>query len=246
MHLRCAGQGTGREGGAQHVHRGHAILQRALDIADDVHHMAVALHAEGLSYLDAAGFGNTADVVARQVDQHHMLGALLRVVDEFGLSRPVLGQTGAARPGAGQRPDGDFLLSLVAGQHGFLAHQDLGTSAHHMEITQVVVIHIGAGVERAQRPVQAQGRLGVALFQALADLHLHEVTTLDQALGPRDRRQVVGLGKFALHRVALTGFDQRRTDRVLELLLEFAQAPLGVGIGLGLRWVGVNNQVELA
>ena len=147
MHLRCAGQGTGREGGAQHVHRGHAILQRALDIADDVHHMAVALYAEGLGHLDAAGFGNTSDVIARQVDQHHMLGALLWVIDQFGLGRPVLRQARAARPGAGQRPDGDFLLGLRAGRHGFLAHQNLGTGAHHMEISQVVVIHIGAGVE---------------------------------------------------------------------------------------------------
>ena len=38
----------------------------------------------------------------------------------------------------------------------------------------------------------------------------------------------------------------RRADRVLELLAQLAQAPLGVGIGLGLRRVGVDDQVELA
>lgn len=45
-----------------------------------------------------------------------------------------------------------------------------------MEITKVVVIHIGAGVQRPQRPVQRQWRRGVALFDALAHLDLHKVT----------------------------------------------------------------------
>ena len=39
--------------------------------------MAVALDLEGLGDLDAAGPGDAADVVAREVDQHHVLGAFL-------------------------------------------------------------------------------------------------------------------------------------------------------------------------
>ncbi|MDT4867762.1 hypothetical protein FQZ97_1026920 [compost metagenome] len=50
-----------------------------------------------------------------------MLGALLRVVDQFDLGGLVLLECGAARAGAGERPDDD-LLPLV---HLLLAHQDL-------------------------------------------------------------------------------------------------------------------------
>jgi hypothetical protein len=44
-----------------------------------------------------------------------------------------------------------------------------------MEVAQVVVVHVGRRVQRAQRAVQAQRAFGVALLDALADLHLHEV-----------------------------------------------------------------------
>jgi hypothetical protein len=172
----------------------HAVLQQALDVADDVHHVAVALDREGLGDLDRAGLGDAADVVARQVDQHHMLGALLGVVDQFGLDRLVALRRGAARPRAGQRADRDLLAHVGP----LLAHQDLRAGAHHMEIAEVVVVHVRAGIERAQRPVQRQRRLGVALADALADLHLHEVAGLDQPLGALDGSQVVGLGELAL------------------------------------------------
>jgi hypothetical protein len=45
--------------------------------------MAVALDREGFGHLDAAGPGDAADIVARQVDQHHMLGTLLGVGDQL-------------------------------------------------------------------------------------------------------------------------------------------------------------------
>jgi hypothetical protein len=51
---------------------------------------------------------DAADVVARQVDQHQVLGALLRVGLQFGGQLRVLLRRGAARPRAGQRPDGDL------------------------------------------------------------------------------------------------------------------------------------------
>ena len=71
-------------------------MQDAFHVAHDVHHMAVALHHKGLRHLHAAGFGDAADVVARQVDQHHVLGTFLGVVDEFDLGRLVLLWGGAA------------------------------------------------------------------------------------------------------------------------------------------------------
>jgi hypothetical protein len=90
--------------------------------------------------LTAAGLGDAADVVARQVDQHQVLGALLRVGQQLGLGAPCRLGRGAARPGAGQRADGD----LVALGRAFLAHQDLGRRAHDLEVAHVVEVHVRA------------------------------------------------------------------------------------------------------
>ena len=242
MHLGCAGQRAGGESGLEHVHVRHAVVQHALDVAHDVHHVAVALDHEGLGHLDRADLRDATDVVARQVDQHHVLGALLRVGQQFDLGRLVLLGRGTARTGAGQRADDDFLAFFRV----LLAHQDFGRGPHHMEIPEVVVVHVGTGIERTQRAVQRQGRLGVALADALADLHLHEITRGDQFLGALDRFQVVVLGEAALGRVALAGFDHRCRYRVLERLFQLAQALLGIRVGLGLGRVGVDDQVELA
>jgi hypothetical protein len=90
------------------------------------------------------------------------------------------------------------------------------------------------------------GRLGVALLDALAHLHLHEVARGDQLLGALHGGQVIGLGKVALGRVAWPALDHRRADRVLELLFSSRRRFLALAVGLGLRRVGVDDQVELA
>ncbi|MCY1521654.1 hypothetical protein D9M68_564760 [compost metagenome] len=115
-----------------------------------------------------------------------------------------------------------------------------------MEVAQVVVVHVGRRVQRTQRAVQRQRRFGVALADALAHLHLHEVAGGDHLLGALHGRKVVGLGEAALGRVRLRGLHDGRAHRVLELVLQLAQAALAHGIGLGLLRVGVDDQVELA
>ncbi|KAF1042504.1 MAG: hypothetical protein GAK34_02795 [Delftia tsuruhatensis] len=115
-----------------------------------------------------------------------------------------------------------------------------------MEIAQVVVVHVGAGIERTQRAVQAQGAGREALVDALAHLHLHEVARGDQLLGLLHGRQVVFLGKAALGRMALAGLDLRRADRVAQQILQLPQPLLGARIGLALAGVGIDDQVQLA
>ena len=44
-----------------------------------MHHMAEALDREALHHLDRADFGDPADVVAAEIQQHQMLGPLLRI-----------------------------------------------------------------------------------------------------------------------------------------------------------------------
>ena len=115
-----------------------------------------------------------------------------------------------------------------------------------MEVAKVVEIHVGAGVERTQRPVQRQRAFGVTLFDALTYLHLHEVATRDQLFGFFNSRDVIGFGKVPLCRVSLAGFDDRGADRVLELFFQVAQPLFRAHVGLGRGGVGVDDQVELA
>jgi hypothetical protein len=81
-----------------------AGLQLAHHPADDVHHVAVALDGAARLDPDGAGHRDPAEVIARQVHQHHVLGILLRVREELDLTRQILLASGAARPGAGDGP----------------------------------------------------------------------------------------------------------------------------------------------
>jgi hypothetical protein len=89
----------------QHVQAAHAVLQQAFDVADDVHDVRIALDGKGVGDLHAAGLGDAADVVARQVDQHQVLGALLGVGEQFLLPAPCPARAwrraGACRPAGG-------------------------------------------------------------------------------------------------------------------------------------------------
>ncbi len=72
-----------------------------------MHHLAVALDEELVGDLDRADLGDAADIVAAEIEQHQMLGALLGIGQQFRFERLILVRRRAARPGAGDRADGD-------------------------------------------------------------------------------------------------------------------------------------------
>ena len=74
----------------QRVERIQPGPQPALHVGDDVHHVAEPLDGEALGDAHAAELGDAADVVAAEVEQHQVLGALLRVGEQLGLERCVL------------------------------------------------------------------------------------------------------------------------------------------------------------
>ena len=86
-----------------------------------MHHVAVALEEEAVGHLDGADLGDAADIVAAEVEQHQVLGALLGVGEQLLAEVLVLGRGRAARAGAGDRADGDLAVAH--------AHQDLGRGA---------------------------------------------------------------------------------------------------------------------
>ncbi len=83
----------------------------------------------------------------------------------------------AARARAGERAD----RHLVAFGVVLLAHQDLRRRADDLEVAEVVEVHVGDGLSERSARYSAERRLGVALRDALADLHLHHVAGGDVA-----------------------------------------------------------------
>ena len=70
----------------------------------EVHHVAVALERHQLVDVLGAERGDPADVVAGEVDEHHVLGALLRVLAQLGRQAAVVLVGAAPLAGAGDRP----------------------------------------------------------------------------------------------------------------------------------------------
>ena len=102
-HLRGPGQRAGREDGAQRVERVELRPQPALDVRHEVEDVAVALHLHVLADRDRPGAGDPAQVVATEVDEHDVLGALLRIALELLGQEGVLAGVHAAGTGAGDR-----------------------------------------------------------------------------------------------------------------------------------------------
>ena len=111
-------------------------------------HVRVGLDAhEGLD-LDRAVLAHAPEVVAAEVDEHHVLGALLLVGQQLGGDPLVLLGVGAARAGAGDRAGGD----VAAGD----GDQRLGRGADDLEVLEVEEVHVRRRVDRAQAAVDRE------------------------------------------------------------------------------------------
>ena len=88
--------------------------------------MRIALDHHAVGDVHSAGLGDTADVVAAEIEQHDVLGDFLGIRRQLARERFVFVAGGAAWTGAGDRPQRD--------RPAFLAYQDLGRRAHHVEI----------------------------------------------------------------------------------------------------------------
>ena len=122
----------------------------ALDVGDDVHDVAVVLDDQLLGDAHGADLGDAADVVAAEVQQHQVLGQLLRVGQQVRGEARVLVARGAARPRAGERPDRHRAV--------LQPDQDLRARADQREIVEVEVEQERRGVEAAQRAVERERR----------------------------------------------------------------------------------------
>ena len=211
-----------------------------------MHDVAVTLNGEGFGHLDAADFGDAANVVAGQINQHDVLGTFFGVVDEFDFGGFVGFWRDSSRARTRQRAYRDFLCRFALMRDGFLAYQNFRTRTNDVKIAKIVVIHVRRWVQRTQGAVQAEWGLGVALFDALTDLNLHEIATRNQLFGAQHSGDVICLGEVAHSWVGGGGADFRGIDTGFEHVLQSIQTRFGHCVGVGLGRVGVHNQGEFA
>ena len=169
--LRRTADGAGGKGGLQDIGEGGAGLQLALHLRHDMHHVRVAFDLETIGHDHAAGFGDAANIVAAQVDQHKVLGALLRIGQQFDFQRNVFGMRGAARAGAGDRAHGNLAV--------LHAHQDFRRAADHLGTVKVEEIHVGRRIERAQCAIHIHRPRAERHAHALAQHDLEDVASTD-------------------------------------------------------------------
>ena len=116
------------------------------------------------------------DVVAGQVDQHHVLGHLLRVLDQLALEPAVLLGCRPAAPRAGDGPGDD--RPVAQPDHG------LGRGPDHGHLGEAEEVEVRARVDQAQHPVDVEGvGAEVAEVEALGQHDLEDVAGDDVLLG---------------------------------------------------------------
>ena len=140
--------------------------------------MREPVDAHELAHADGPGARHAADVIAREVDEHDVLGALLVGCAELGLHRDILGLVAPARPRAGDRIHHDTPV--------LDAHERLGRRADERGPRDVDQEHVRGRVHVAERAVERQ-RLGCgAHVEALRDDDLDAVALGDQLASASD------------------------------------------------------------
>src|SRR5690606_16856188 len=99
-YLRRAGDRAARERGAHEIERVSGRAQPPDDRADEMMDVREALDVEQLLDGDAAGFADLAEIVAQEIDDHHVLRAILRARAKLGRERRVAHGIRGARPRA--------------------------------------------------------------------------------------------------------------------------------------------------
>ena len=153
--------------------------------------MRIALHLHQPVDADGAGPRDAADVVAAEVDQHHVLGALLQVAEQLSLQPRVFSRVRAAAARAGQRPGLDApALDL---------HELLGRSAHHVAVApEGEEEHVRRRIDRAQAAVHVERAGREVLAKTLRDHDLECIARQDVLARRIDHGVELALGHVGL------------------------------------------------
>ncbi len=149
-----------------------------------------------------------ADVVAAEIDQHDVLGDLLRIGAELSFQRVILALARPARPGAGNRTYRDF-PSLESRHH-------LGRGTQHDPFAGAQKEHVGRWVQRAQAAIDIEGSRPQSTFKPLCENDLDDIAGTDVLLGALHDPLV--LRRFEVRRNLRCSFRYRWQGIALERL----------------------------
>ena len=188
--LRSARQRAGRERGLEHIECSQRGVDLAGDRRADVHDVAETLDVHELHDFHGLRHAHLTQVVARQVDEHDVLAAFLRIGKQLLGEFLVFLRGGAARAGSSNREG--HRVAVVHLDEGFRA------GANHVEVAALSVgqrheIHVRARVQRAQHTVHVERVSRRIDVEALGDDHLEHVAVDDVLLGAFDGLLVVAL-----------------------------------------------------
>ena len=145
-----------------------------------MHDVAVGLDLHQLVDRHAAVLADAAEVVAAEVDEHHVLGALLLVGQQLGAIR---------RSSSGVAPRGRVpAIGLVADVAAGDRQQRLGARAGDLEVAEVQEVHVRARVDRAQAAVDRERLDRHRRRPALGGHDLEGVAGVDVLDDPRHHR----------------------------------------------------------
>ena len=166
-------------------------------------HLGIALQPHQLGHLDRTGPADAAQVVAEQVDDHHVLGPVLRIAHQLRRGIRISGGIAMARTGSLDRP-GFHAPGRIAAQEA------LRGGRHHRLIRRDRQAREGSGAVPAQPAMQGQGIrwLRQVGFAAGGEVGLEDVAGGDPA------EQGLHLGSIVLWwRVPLPGLQRNGRHR---------------------------------
>ena len=166
--LRRAGDGAGREARAQEVERPDAVAQLADDLGDEMRDVREALRLHEPLDVHRARAADAREVVAAEVDEHHVLGAvLLRCEQPLGVA------------GAGLRRAGD---RVQARARALGLDERLRRGADQGQVAELEQEEVGRRVDAAERPVELERARGGRALGALGEDDLEGVAGADVLL----------------------------------------------------------------
>ena len=160
-HLRSAADRARGEARPEHLERRHPVAQLADDLRDEVRDVGEPLDLHVAGHVDGARLADAGEVVAAEVDEHHVLGAIL-----LGGEQPLgvaLGRLGRA----GDRAE--------AGAAVLAGHEPLGRRADERDPVELEQEQVRRRVDTPQRPVDVErggrgGPFGPLRGHALEDV----------------------------------------------------------------------------
>ena len=189
-HLGRAHQGAGRERRREQIEGVEPRRERTADSAHDVHDVAVALDHPIRLHAHRPRGRDAAQVIARQIDQHDVLGVLLGIREQIRLE-PGIGMP--HRLPRGREP----AMGRSCAWPAVRLDQRLRRGAHHRDVAELAEIHVGGRIQQAQRPIDLERRQRVTPLEARREHQLVYVAGGDVLLG-------------AMHAIRVSALRQRR------------------------------------